>query len=381
MDKEKGKVLKPKLIRLGVLDENPHNPRKDYGNIEELAKTQREQGFDQAFTARPHPEEGGRFQVCKHSRSLRAALLNLEKGHFTMDTEVLVNVEDYSDEDMEYLPFMDNQVTKHHTMMEIAHYLKRRAELHKQRKLSVAPPTLDTKHYKGYDEVAAEIGRDPRWVAAVVGLTELPGAVQGMVSEEEHGRVGDGKMPWTTAIEIQRARLPEDEPVELAEKVVAGRWSKEQLLNAIARRRLVQSKKAHINLKDNLEADGFAEKPDSEEGVKAEVVKHIVENVEPEKQIEALTIAKQLSETYTPEVVKSRLEYETTPSIEVTNTEEVLLDKWYKGAKSFFSLWRANSLKYVAKKNHKLYIDYLRQMRDYIDEQLEAAGGIKKKVK
>src|SRR5579859_3761391 len=55
----------PKLIAIGLLEDNPYQPRMvmEGESLEQLAETIRSQGFQGVLVARPHPRQAGMYQL------------------------------------------------------------------------------------------------------------------------------------------------------------------------------------------------------------------------------------------------------------------------------------------------------------------------------
>ncbi len=67
------------LLHLDLLDPHPHNPRRDVGDVTELADSIREQGIRQNLLVVPNPDAPGRFRlVIGHRRAAAAALAGLQ---------------------------------------------------------------------------------------------------------------------------------------------------------------------------------------------------------------------------------------------------------------------------------------------------------------
>ena len=60
-------------IPVGLLDPHPHNPRRDLGDLTELAASIEAQGIRQNLLVVPSPEDGGRFRIVIGHRRAAAA--------------------------------------------------------------------------------------------------------------------------------------------------------------------------------------------------------------------------------------------------------------------------------------------------------------------
>jgi len=139
---------------------------------------------------------------------------------------------------------------------------------------------------------------------------------------------------------------------------------------------LVLDERMTPELKEALLTGAFGDKSRDQEGAIG-IAEFILDNLKPEDHLKALNIATKLADTYSPEVIRDRLEYLTRPSTEVVDSEKKMIERWRSEFKNFLAVWDSANLAYVSDRGKKLYFDYLREMRRYIDEQLEKSGGTK----
>jgi ParB/RepB/Spo0J family partition protein len=166
-------LLEVRYVKTGDLEESPFNPRKDLGDLGDLAASIGKVGLLTPLMAR-HNAAGELELVFGHRRLGAAKLAGLGS--------VPVDIRDLSDREVLELQLVENLQRVELTPLELAAGY---AELHKTHGLTV-------------EEIAARVGKSKATVYSVLKLTELEGP--GRTALE------NGKLPFSTALLI--ARIP-----------------------------------------------------------------------------------------------------------------------------------------------------------------------------
>lgn len=185
------KIAPTKLIALDLIDESPTNPRKDFGDIGELAASIRERGLLQNIVVRPVKD---RFEIVFGHRRFRAAK---EAG---LD-EIPAAIRDMEDVEVLQEQLIENAQRKDVHPLEEADAYKR---------LHVPPP-------EGYgltgEEIAERVGKHKATVFARMKLAEL-------VDKDLRAAFLANTLTASAALLV--ARLPAEKQKEISKIVLTG---------------------------------------------------------------------------------------------------------------------------------------------------------------
>ena len=166
----------PRSLAVGLLRPSPSNPRRDLGDLSELAASLRASGQLQPILVRPHLIEKEAFEVvCGHRRAAAAPLAGL--------TEVLVVVRSLTDREV-----LEAQIAENSQRADV-HPMEEAAALHR----------LHLKYRVDVEELAARLGRSAFYIHQRLRLMKL--SAEAIVAFER------GRLSLSVALSL--ARLPE----------------------------------------------------------------------------------------------------------------------------------------------------------------------------
>jgi ParB/RepB/Spo0J family partition protein len=176
-----------RLVALSVLRPSPTNPRKNLGDLTELAASLASIGQLQPLVVRPHPQEEGALEVvCGHRRFAAAGLAKLD--------ELLVVERNLSDREV-----LEAQLTENGQRSDV-HPLEEARALHQ----------LHRHHRVEATELAARLGRSESYVHQRLRLMHLTSEA---ATAFEAGRL-------TLGVAVRLARLPEKSQHDALPQVV-----------------------------------------------------------------------------------------------------------------------------------------------------------------
>jgi ParB/RepB/Spo0J family partition protein len=166
----------PRAIAVGLLRPSPTNPRRQLGDLTELAASLKAMGQLQPIVVRPHPGEPGAYEiVCGHRRAAAASIAGL--------AEVLVVIRALDDRET-----LEAQIAENSQRADV-HPMEEAAALHR----------LHQEHRVDVEELAARLGRSPFYVYQRLRLMKLTAeATQAF----ERGRL-------SLSVALALARFPE----------------------------------------------------------------------------------------------------------------------------------------------------------------------------
>jgi len=147
-------------VRADLIEPNPFQARKEFLDIDELARAIRRQGFTSRLRVRPHPEIGGKYELVYGERRLRAAI---EAGLAEVPCEIVR----HSDVEMAEIGLAENIQRRDLTPLEEAHALK---------------ALMDQRDYS-QRELAERLGKSHGYVQHRLDLLRAPEDVQLLVAQ------------------------------------------------------------------------------------------------------------------------------------------------------------------------------------------------------
>lgn len=137
-----------KLIKIEQLESNPYQPRKDFGNLEELAQSIKEKGVIEPLIVRPYQDK---YQIICGERRYRASILAGLKEIPCIEKEL-------TDEEMLEIALIENLHRKDLNCFEEAEALKR----------------LSQEFNYTHNQIAEIIGKSRSYITELISITSIP---------------------------------------------------------------------------------------------------------------------------------------------------------------------------------------------------------------
>jgi ParB family chromosome partitioning protein len=194
-----GAGAEKRKLPLEKLAPNPEQPRKffDAAALEELVASIKTHGVLQPLLVRPHPKDGGRWQIVAGERRWLAAT---QAGL----TEVPVLVRELDDRAALELGLVENVLREDITPMEEARALK---------------ALLDATGWS-YATLGERLGKNKAWVDHRVRLLKLPAVFQAALEQQVAGPEGKTARPFTPRHAGVVIQAPEAVQVSLIEEIL-----------------------------------------------------------------------------------------------------------------------------------------------------------------